>query len=726
MRKILFILSMLLASIGARATTTVTIDGNKYELDESKKTALFTQAGSAGDFVIPSTVTYNDDIYTVTSIDIGAFPSGEDYTSITIPNTITSIGSAAFRECSNLSSIELPSSLTSIGEEAFRGCTNLTSLIIPANVEHIGRAITAYCQALESIVVDGNNTYFDSRNHCNAIISKADNCLVAGCKETLIPEDVTQIGYGAFFGCFDLTSVMIPSGITVIGTEAFRDCYGLSSICLPDNITMISYGCFNGCKNLTSLSIPSGVTTIRDYAFSGCVGLTSLTIPEGVTKINNYVFQDCTNLTTLNLHDNIVHIGDGAFKGCTNLTSLNITDNVKYIGQYAFSGCSSLTSLHVPSGLTSIEPAAFSHCTQLTSLTLPKGITSIGHGAFYGCSQLSSLHIPNGVTTLGYHIFRDCSNLKSIIIPNSVNSIGEDAFYDCNSLKSVTLPNSITKLEPNVFYGCSSLVSVTLPSGLKSIDVDVFKGCTALKSVNCFATKMPTINTTSFPSTLGKNLTVHVLPTLVDLYNDDYKWKRHNIVGYAEEVILDETGISTLCSYAGMDFSTVEGLKAYIISSFVPSEGKAVLTRVEEVPEKTGVLLMGNPGTYTIPMSIGETSLANLLVGVTEATNLNATDGDYTNYALQTDGEIGFYAVTDNFSLAANSAYLPLPTDHLPAAARSITFRFNDETEEESTGITSASVTGNKATAIYNLNGQRLTTLQKGLNIVGGKKIFKK
>ena len=205
----------------------------------------------------------------------------------------------------------------------------------------------------------------------------------------------------------------------------------------------------------------------------------------------------------------------------------------------------------------------------------------------------------------------------------------------------------------------------------------------------------------------------------------DY-WKKHNIVGYAEEVTLDETGIITLCSYAGMDFSTVEGLKAYIISSFVPSEGKAVLTRVEEVPEKTGVLLMGNPGTYTIPMSIGETSLANLLVGVTEATNLNAIDGDYTNYALQTDGEAGFYAVTDNFALAANSAYLPLPTDYLPAAARSITFRFNDETEEESTGITSASVTGNKATAIYNLNGQRLTTLQKGLNIVGGKKVFKK
>ena len=80
-----------------------------------------------GDVVIPSSVKYNGVTYSVTSI-----------------------GYAAFYKCESLKSIEIPNSVTSIGDYAFYICTSLTN-----------------------IVVDSENTIYDSRNGCNAIIETA-------------------------------------------------------------------------------------------------------------------------------------------------------------------------------------------------------------------------------------------------------------------------------------------------------------------------------------------------------------------------------------------------------------------------------------------------------------------------------------------------------------------------------------------------------------------------
>ena len=79
-------------------------------------------------------------------------------------------------------------------------------------------------------VEEGNNTY-DSRNNCNAIIETATNKLIVGCKSTVIPDNVTTIGYKAFKGCsFKLTSITIPESVTMIEAEAFWDCLELSII----------------------------------------------------------------------------------------------------------------------------------------------------------------------------------------------------------------------------------------------------------------------------------------------------------------------------------------------------------------------------------------------------------------------------------------------------------------------------------------------------------------
>ena len=107
---------------------------------------------------------------------------------------------------------------------------------------------------MKGIKVDAGNTKYDSRNNCNAIIETASNTLIAGCKNTIIPNSVTRIGGYAFSGCTGLTSVTIPNSLTSIGYHMFANCSGL-----------------------TSVTIPNSVTSIGDYAFSGCSGLAEVT-----------------------------------------------------------------------------------------------------------------------------------------------------------------------------------------------------------------------------------------------------------------------------------------------------------------------------------------------------------------------------------------------------------------------------------------------------------------
>ena len=179
--------------------------------------ALIEIADCTEDVVIPGTVTHEDVTYIVTTLGGGATlftnSAKEIVKSVFIPKKISTINSPLFADCSNLT----------------------------------------------SIVVDSRNSYYDSRENCNAIITTSQNSfftpnmLIAGCKMTTIPNSVTEIADKAFYRSA-IESIIIPTGVTKIGHSAFNQATLLSSIKLPITLTEIGDWAFADCLSLNTIS----------------------------------------------------------------------------------------------------------------------------------------------------------------------------------------------------------------------------------------------------------------------------------------------------------------------------------------------------------------------------------------------------------------------------------------------------------------------------------------
>ena len=249
----------------------------------------------------------------VTSIGEYAFWYCEKLSSLTIPSSVKEIGGNAFWNCSGISDLVLPEGVEKIGENAFGDCgsicsltlpnsfkkigdlaffasSQLASVIIPKNVEEIGYQAFNF-NSLSSIVVDPANSVYDSRNNCNALIETATNTLLAGCKNTVIPNTVTAIGDGAFSNC-RFTSIQLPYGIKSIGSSAFESCIYLASLSIPASVESIGTSAFYNCQSLKSIAIPEGVFLIPQGMCSDCLSLKTIILPSTITVIQENPFPD--------------------------------------------------------------------------------------------------------------------------------------------------------------------------------------------------------------------------------------------------------------------------------------------------------------------------------------------------------------------------------------------------------------------------------------------------
>lgn len=244
----------------------------------------------------------------------------------TIPENIEEIDSYAFSGCKGLTSIVIPEGVKRIGKYAFFYCGELTSVIIPKSVTEISKdGVFSDCKSLTSIVVEEGNSIYDSRENCNAII-KNGTTLVAGCSNSIIPDGVQTLGYGAFSGCENLTSIDIPNSVTEIGAYAFSGCTALAEVNIPNSVEYIEEGAFKN-SGLTNIEVPETIRNLNGV-FCGCEKLKVATVKG---KLDDYR-ADCIF----------------PFKDCPALETLTFLDCVRYIKEESCNGCKSLKNIFVP------------------------------------------------------------------------------------------------------------------------------------------------------------------------------------------------------------------------------------------------------------------------------------------------------------------------------------------------------------------------------------------
>ena len=209
----------------------------------------------------------------------------------------------------------------------------------------------------------------------------------------------------------------------------------------------------------------------------------------------------------------------------------------------------------------------------------------------------------------------------------------------------------------------------------------------------------------------GENSTIQRVIKIVD---------NPNIV----EVKIGADGICTWSCDKNLNFAGT-GITAYYASA--ASEGRVTLTSTETTWNWQGYILVGNAGTYDIPVIPDEEASfpsGNYFQGCVGGSDIAASTKGAYHYIFAKDngGNIAFYKLTSNHTLGANKAYLKTDVDITPTAGiKGVSLVFDDET----TGIrTAQSSAADKA--VYTLSGMRAANPTRGLYIVGGRKVFVK
>lgn len=194
---------------------------------------------------------------------------------------------------------------------------------------------------------------------------------------------------------------------------------------------------------------------------------------------------------------------------------------------------------------------------------------------------------------------------------------------------------------------------------------------------------------------------------------DIYLYEKDGEATPTESKTLNGYGYATYASQNALDFTNASDFSAWTITGINGTE--ITFSQIEgSAPAGTGLFLMGEAnGSVTMTSATGASALTgNLLEGIIADKIITANQ---------------YFGLKGNEFRPVNAGTIPAGKALLPAGevsdVKAFTFRFIDPT----TGIAETkTVSAEEAAAIFNLAGQRLQKMQKGINIVNGQKVLVK
>lgn len=203
----------------------------------------------------------------------------------------------------------------------------------------------------------------------------------------------------------------------------------------------------------------------------------------------------------------------------------------------------------------------------------------------------------------------------------------------------------------------------------------------------------------------------------------------------ADKVTMNGLGIMSYASDNALDFSNISDLTAHYASGFTSTANNAgvlTMTQVETTPAGEGLMLKGTANeTFYVPALFNLTPEAltgNNLKGLTKITEVETTEGDYTNFILsQQKGVIAWYPLAAKYALKAHSAYLQLLTNDVFTSdgTRAISMEFEDGV---TTGFIQIATGEAEDGDWYGIDGIKFNQkpTQRGVYINNGRKVIVK
>ena len=305
------------------------------------------------------------------------------------------------------------------------------------------------------------------------------------------------------------------------------------------------------------------------------------------------------------------------------------------------------------------------------------------------------------VTRIGTSAFWGDSDLTAITIPTSVTSIGMEAFQFCNSLTAINIPKNVTTIEPCAFRCTPNLTTITVDK--ENAVFDSRENCNAI------------IETSS--NTLIAGCSTAFIPKSIKSIGDNAFDGCSNLT-----TITIPKGVTSI-GYAA--FETCTNLTSITIPESVTNIGYAAFN------------LCSSLKAFTIPEGVTNIE-AHTFFGCTSLTSIIIPK------RVEKIGDLAFasctelldvYCYAENVPMTENNAfdesYPEYATLHVPASALNVykttapwsSFGTIIALTDKEMSIENSEINTQKSTLIYDLSGRRVEKAEKGIYIIGGKKV---
>ena len=572
---------------------------------------------------------------------------------------------------------------------------------------------------------------------------------------------VDRIEWLAFDFCKTLTKVRIPKTVVKIqhydGYEAcknpFRNCTSLENIEVDEaNPSMCSVNGVLFSKDKTQL-----------YCYPAGAKRGTYSVPDGVKWLCGNAFAFNSYLTSIYMPNSVTNMAFGTFSNCKSLNSIRLSENIKQISAYTFEKCESLHFLDFPESVMSFAESVFRWSPIKTIVirgTFPEGLRS---DTFYFMDDEVIIYVQPSEVEKFKKVFTGTvlplsdwaqDNYRPFVEEGKVWKLGDDSgnpvkrveyyYFDGDTIidgktyKQMMCQRYVNPDHPD-YAVISRLPSLSKVGAWYEEDMKVYFYNTTNKQLKMMYDFSLEANDTLlidnlYPYVIGPKQTGG-LDGFKGVYRD-IMWCGDDGSNYYCTTWLEGVG-----GIDGPTFNIYYGKEGHVLFLMSCSVGDEVIYLNDEyedgaTPDEMEAKKHRFDFTHTVKTQprmptkrveeaqslYGEYS--NLRLGI----NLDPLDAVYQVRITNESGKVVYEKAIN----AGNIVALDIDISTYAEGRYTVTVEnshetFSGEFEMQTTGIEEVRNKHELVRGyIYNLQGQRISSLRKGLNIVNGKKIYVK